>query len=720
MKQRAIFALALVTMTTSPALGADYWLTCNAFRIHLTNDGRVDSFQIVLNGQYRSVQISTTSLFNVANIQSTWQAVLESLVTQVGSTTTVQYVYQKNAQGQPIKSCTIDIITHTNFLEFKFKSVVGDCGDIRMFGLSRPANLPFNQIKDPQVMQVTSDGLPAETLYCGLVPMNTRTNVGMARDVNQSYEMLLSSSAASLPTPTAYVRDQRFAFYGCSESQIGSRLTEIQNEMSLPAFMTVKARPENNLDYLFLYDLDGVTAQNIIDLCRSTGIYSVLLFYNSWCDATSTIEPFHPWNASTPTHFQTAAVINQLRQAGIRVGLHALIHTLPITGYYYNHKNSNNQYDYRQWLTAPFSATGSTGFCGYTFAGNSFPEQVASDFVARLQSLHADWVYLDGIEEAAIAPDGTVLMSSAFYRYNRIIEAVFANFSSATFQSSNSDFYYDSRSGQTDFWNINWVTGLNVTQTIDSMAMLAPYRRIAQSTPNLGWFECDVHDSTTPTGNRSATCGEWLYAASASLQNNMPLGIESSYPRIMTSPLRDKIITVLRETTRQRRRLGDSNNDGIVRNADRNALLASMNQSAPNSRIDFNLDGYIDQNDLSAFDALYPSLPVWVSLSTFSVGCSGQCCLIGGLCTVLPENECLITGGTYRGDNTTCSTFPCPLGCTKLGDINSDNIVNGLDIAGFVRAKLGATVLGDNFLCANFGTGSIGGDVTAFVSTLLH
>ncbi|HVP10612.1 MAG TPA: hypothetical protein VMV94_05415 [Phycisphaerae bacterium] len=57
--------------------------------------------------------------------------------------------------------------------------------------------------------------------------------------------------------------------------------------------------------------------------------------------------------------------------------------------------------------------------------------------------------------------------------------------------------------------------------------------------------------------------------------------------------------------------------------------------------------------------------------------------------------------------------------CQLLGDMNQDGVVNGLDIGGFVRVKLGGTPLaGENGACANFG-GTLQQDITAFVTELL-
>jgi C1A family cysteine protease len=59
------------------------------------------------------------------------------------------------------------------------------------------------------------------------------------------------------------------------------------------------------------------------------------------------------------------------------------------------------------------------------------------------------------------------------------------------------------------------------------------------------------------------------------------------------------------------------------------------------------------------------------------------------------------------------------ISCHLLGDMNDDDVVNGLDIDGFVRAKLGGEPFtGDNQACADFG-GTMEQDIAAFVAVLL-
>ncbi len=59
--------------------------------------------------------------------------------------------------------------------------------------------------------------------------------------------------------------------------------------------------------------------------------------------------------------------------------------------------------------------------------------------------------------------------------------------------------------------------------------------------------------------------------------------------------------------------------------------------------------------------------------------------------------------------------------CNLLGDVNGDGLVNGADEAGFVRAKLGLPAApGENQGCADYGTGTLEGDVTAFIVDLMN
>jgi hypothetical protein len=70
----------------------------------------------------------------------------------------------------------------------------------------------------------------------------------------------------------------------------------------------------------------------------------------------------------------------------------------------------------------------------------------------------------------------------------------------------------------------------------------------------------------------------------------------------------------------------------------------------------------------------------------------------------------------WTGPETQQTTGEVP--CTLLGDMNGDGSVDGGDIAGFVRVKLGSPGGGDIAACANYG-GSLEEDTAAFIADLL-
>ncbi|MCZ6699880.1 MAG: hypothetical protein O7D94_13185, partial [Planctomycetota bacterium] len=98
---------------------------------------------------------------------------------------------------------------------------------------------------------------------------------------------------------------------------------------------------------------------------------------------------------------------------------------------------------------------------------------------------------------------------------------------------------------------------------------------------------------------------------------------------------------------------------------------------------------------------------------------TGACCLGFG-CLVLTEAVCGINNGEYEGDSAPCVPDPCPLPCDLLGDMNVDGTIDGEDIGGYLRAKSHeAPIGGEDTDCANYGTGTIGGDNALFVDDLL-
>ena len=71
-----------------------------------------------------------------------------------------------------------------------------------------------------------------------------------------------------------------------------------------------------------------------------------------------------------------------------------------------------------------------------------------------------------------------------------------------------------------------------------------------------------------------------------------------------------------------------------------------------------------------------------------------------------------------RIDPVTGDRAPVCAPCALPGDIDSNTVVDGNDIAGFIRIKLGVAAPGDDVGCANYGTGTLAGDIAAFVADL--
>jgi hypothetical protein len=105
---------------------------------------------------------------------------------------------------------------------------------------------------------------------------------------------------------------------------------------------------------------------------------------------------------------------------------------------------------------------------------------------------------------------------------------------------------------------------------------------------------------------------------------------------------------------------------------------------------------------------------VWVTTETISVT---------GL-TLGTEYTFNVWARNYFADETppfgpvsqsTTGGVPCP----QMGDVNQDGSVNGLDVGGFVRAKLGLPPEpGENPACAEYG-GTVQEDIDAFIADLL-
>lgn len=73
------------------------------------------------------------------------------------------------------------------------------------------------------------------------------------------------------------------------------------------------------------------------------------------------------------------------------------------------------------------------------------------------------------------------------------------------------------------------------------------------------------------------------------------------------------------------------------------------------------------------------------------------------------------TPTNYAGQSGTIN-----LGCSLLGDCDNSGMIDGSDIAAFVRAQLGTSIPADKPVCAEYCQGSLAANTNAFVNDLLN
>ena len=436
--------------------------------------------------------------------------------------------------GRGLRS-RLRVTAHAHDLEFELLDVVGDCGSIRVFSATFLGLRDFNQVYGLDPLLDLGHGY-----FAGLVCANVQTDLFKYRDISAGWEQIGATSPADLPLPTHYARGQKFAFFICREAELRSRLVELEQRYGLPFGMSIKDRPENNVDYLFLLDDEGASSQDIVDLCQQTGLGNVNLFADIWYDQADSSAPF----ALRPRAKRLAA---DLHAAGLLVGAHCLVHAVPASGYYATH------------YPEQVSSTVSEDFRCYTF-DNNLPETMAGDLAARVKELGIDWLYLDGAEYL-FEDHGQRTVDLDWYARTRISGAILRalraeGVAPVIHQQSSQGagcYHFVSRSGQIDYWDGYPQAHDTPIRSMDEIAQhVAPHLRRAFVTPDLGWFGRRIHVAGA-LRDRDATWAEWQHICQASLQHNIPLGIRTTYSDFVTDPLHDAIVPLLRWTTRQRR-----------------------------------------------------------------------------------------------------------------------------------------------------------------------
>lgn len=77
----------------------------------------------------------------------------------------------------------------------------------------------------------------------------------------------------------------------------------------------------------------------------------------------------------------------------------------------------------------------------------------------------------------------------------------------------------------------------------------------------------------------------------------------------------------------------------------------------------------------------------------------GACCYADGACDIVDTYaDC---DGMWQGEASSCDPNPCPQPCTDPGDVNVDDLLNGLDIQAFADCLLTGQTLDGNCTCAD-------------------
>jgi hypothetical protein len=443
----------------------------------------------------------------------------------------VRAVYGTTGKGSAMR-----VTTHQRFVEFQLTGVSGSPGEIRMFGPVFPARLSgFNTYASSAGGRVDLLDI-GSGLFMGMVAANpqTRVNVYAKSDASMIYAR---SPASLLATTVPYARGQRFGVFVANAAQLSQTVKDVEAAFGIPVGQVAKERSENNGNYLFLTNLSGASSQAIIDLCRQVGFRGVILAQGIWSD------PFSP---SAPFLLRSGAkqFVADLRAAGLTVGVHSFIHRVPANGYYAK--------TYPTMVSKVRTAMGGGEYVTFTY-NNHLVSTMAKHYAARIKELGVQWVYFDGAE-TVYEQGGRLTGAFDWFLVPLVTGAVMRELRAvgvapAIVQSSSSligVYHYLTRVGTADYW---YRPPTTPTSIIDGIVSWAPARRQAFQTSDLGFFRVNVHSASGP---RPATLDEWRYVTTASVQHDIPLGVQTSYAELMNSPIRASIISLLWDASARR------------------------------------------------------------------------------------------------------------------------------------------------------------------------
>jgi hypothetical protein len=524
--------LFLLFVFVVPTYAQDVVLETDDFRLTFDQTSIITSCEHIPTGTFFEMRPFRSNIANTGP-DETWDYPEQTLIEIVDAQTKrLTYVYG------PDKSSTVLVVSHPSWLEFILEDVTGDCGQVRIFG---PIWYVDNVLVE-NIHPITSLG---NSFFAACLPLNTTTRILRSYSENQSTHMLyVITPEPDLPSPEPPV--SRFGFFLCRNLDLYNHISAVQEASGITPVVNSIA-PENRFDYVFLLSQGSPTTEEIIEMCQSMGIHSILLSSGNWSDWGSPIEPYE-------VRPNAPQLIADLQAAGFTVGLHTYVHKVPVGGYYENtcpeHINMNGQRNGRRNL----------------LWNDNFPEMLAMDFVDKVEQLGVSWLYFDGSEglwTKEIAPgiwDETY--DYQWHLNSRMTYAIMHELETRGLhlpihqQSSSGVYMTVTRRGQIDYWDDQagiWSPESIWHSPIDGMekrAALFPEYKSKFVNPDLGWFG-RIHVTTGGVPfyeDRYATWEEWQRICELTYQHFAALGIRTGFAYFRDDPLHDSIVELVRNT----------------------------------------------------------------------------------------------------------------------------------------------------------------------------
>jgi len=400
-------------------------------------------------------------------------------------------------------------------------------------------------------------------LVAGCVPGNVTTHVTPDDRIPTDKENW-AESYEDLEYP-GYSRNQKIGFFICTEDEWRDVLSEVQTAFGYPFTENqIQQTDEINEDYLFLRSLDGITSAQLIAWCGRMNINQVMLVQSIWANRA----------AATPFAIVAgaAALVSDLKSAGITVVGHCYVHYIATSGYYVdNYIEDTDYYD--------------VGLDYHVIdMSSSLIDDMGEDFATTVETLGLDGLYFDGnITGSTTRPARDD--APPWYANARVTEAMLSNLSTMPkVMQMSSNYPYDwqfiNRSGQRDYWHdatdeIVATDGVTYTgagcsdqipiDSIETTSTNAPSIQGAGRQLDYGWFSVirisDGCDPRTTSASRRPSWLEWQTLAEYSIADNGVIGYYTGWSAHTGDPYVSQIEGLIASTINTRLGIEDGDED---------------------------------------------------------------------------------------------------------------------------------------------------------------